>query len=198
MDESFYKRIEFIKKTDDMKRVFRRNVNLDGTTRENDAEHSFHIALMAPVLKDYLKDPATDIEKTVMLCLAHDLVEVYAGDTFCWDKQANKTKSARELDAADKLFSLLPDCDKKKMRALWDEFEEQKTPESLYANALDRFQPFLLNRFTEGHTWRLAKTTYSQAIERFDLIRRVLPPLWEYVEEGLTDAMKKGYIINDR
>ncbi|MCQ2399740.1 MAG: HD domain-containing protein [Clostridia bacterium] len=197
MTDDLLSTIEFIKTVDDMKRILRRNVNLDCVTRENDAEHSWHIALMAMILKDYAKDESTDFSKAVEICIAHDLVEIYAGDTFCWDKKGNETKAEREKNAADKLFSSLPGGQGGYIRGLWEEFEEKKTKESLYANAMDRLQPLILNANTEGHTWKMAGTTISQAMERFGMIKDELPEVWEYVEKVLNEAMEKGWILKD-
>ncbi len=196
MEKDLINSLNFILEVDKMKSVFRRNINLDRRP-ENDAEHSFHIAVMAMTLKNYCAIDGVDFDKAVKMCLAHDLIEIYAGDTFCWDKEAIKSKADRELKSADKLFSMLPADLGNEFRSLWEEFDAVETNTSKYANSMDRLQPFMLNNNTEGFTWRLAHTTMSQAMERFSIIKEVLPKCWEYVDEGLKNGVKKGYIIDD-
>lgn len=197
MEKELKSVLDFILTVDKMKSTFRRNVNLDYRP-ENDAEHSFHIAIMAMSLKDYCVFKNINVDKAVKMCLAHDLIEVYAGDTFCFDSEGNKTKTKREKDSADKLFSPLPEHIGKEFRSLWEEFDAMETEESKYANALDRLQPFMLNANTEGFTWRLAHAKLSQAIDRFYPIKTfMVPEIWDYVMDGLMTGVKKGYLIDD-
>lgn len=196
MESQLQSILDFILTVDKMKSTFRRNVNLDYRP-ENDAEHSFHIAVMAMALKDYCVFKDVNVDKTVKLCLVHDLIEVYAGDTFCFDAEANKTKAKREKEAADKLFNPLPENIGKEFRSLWEEFDAMETNESKYANALDRLQPFMLNNNTEGYTWRLAHATLSQTLDRFYPVKTYIPKVWDYVMEGLNRGVEKGYLIDD-
>ena len=195
--EKFLKQIEFIKTVDEMKAVLRRSLNISTKQRENDAEHSWHIALMAVILQEYA-DSKVDVNHAIKMCLVHDLVEIYAGDTFCWDKEGNLTKEERELEASEKLFTQLPTEQGEYLKNLWLEFDNQLTPTALFANALDRLQPFLLNVEAEGHTWKLAHTTYTQVFKRFALIETALPKAWDFILNNLEMAVAKGWIIDDR
>lgn len=129
------KQIEFIVEVDKLKNIYRQTLLMDGSRNENDAEHSWHLALMAMVLKEYSPEKDLDITKVLTMLLVHDLVEIYAGDTFCYDEKGNLDKASRELAAADKLYSILPPDQGQELRALWDEFEARKTPEALFASS---------------------------------------------------------------
>lgn len=196
-NEIFDKRIEFMLAIDKMKSTYRRNINLDGKN-EDDAQHSWALAMMAMLFKDYAKDKTTDFDKAVKLCLVHDLIEVYAGDTFCWDLKANESKKDRELASADKLFSILPKNQGEEFRSLWEEFDACITKEARYANAIDRIQPFILNLNTGCHTWRIARPKYSQTMKRFGIIKEELPSLWDFVLKGLDKGISLGIIVDDR
>ena len=156
--ENLDRLLKFTIEADKMTHIQRRTLLTDGTRRENDAEHSWHIALMCMIFSEYAKEKP-DAMHSANLCIAHDLIEIYAGDTFAFDKQANKTKSQREYQAADKLFSILPEEQGKKLRSMWEEFEAMETKESKFANCMDRIQPFLHNTLTGGHTWLQGSAT---------------------------------------
>ena len=130
---------------------------IDGSRRENDAEHSWHIAVMALLFSEYATEPV-DVARAAKMCVVHDLIEIYAGDTFAYDLEANKGKAEREAAAADKLFAQLPAEQGAEIRSLWEEFDAMNTPDSKYAACMDRLQPFLHNTLTEGHTWRESGT----------------------------------------
>ena len=180
---------------DEMKRVIRRNLVADGSRRENDAEHSWHFAVAAMVFAEYAQSAQVDISRAIRLALVHDLVEVYAGDTFAYDKEGYETKNQRERDAADKLFSILPEEQGREIRALWEEFEDMETETSMYANSIDRIMPLLLNYRTEGYTWRLRDDINSESVyARMAPIKEGMPPLWEAVCELVEDSVKKGYL----
>src|SRR5690554_4376193 len=147
------KDIQFILELDKMKSILRQTTLIDGSRRENDAEHSWHIAVMAMVLKEYA-DKKIDICKVIKMLLVHDLVEIYAGDTFCYDVEANKDKKERELKAADRIFGMLEEDKGKELRSLWEEFEEMKTKEAIFAASMDRLQPFFNNYYSGGGTWK--------------------------------------------
>jgi putative hydrolase of HD superfamily len=196
-EDGFDKKIEFILEIDKMKSTYRKNINLDGNN-EDDAQHSFMIAVMAMIFKDYAFTKDIDFDKAVKLCLVHDLIEVYAGDTFCWDEKANESKKDREIYSANKLFSLLPMPYKDEIRALWEEFDECATNEAKYANAIDRIQPFILNLNTGGHTWKLAHPKYSQMMKRFSIVKDALPSLWGFILKGIDNGIKNGFVIDDR
>ena len=193
----FDKKVSFILEIDKMKSIFRKNINLDGR-QEDDAQHSFMIAVMAMLFKDYAFTPDINFDKAVKLCLVHDLIEVYAGDTFCWDEKANESKQDRELLSANKLFSLLPTSLGEEIRSLWEEFDACITNEARYANAIDRIQPFILNLNTGGHTWKLAHPKYSQMMKRFLVVKDALPSLWGFILQGIDNGIKNGFVIDDR
>ena len=140
----FEKQISFIMELDKIKKITRQTYLSDGSRKENDAEHSWHLALMAFVLADYANEPI-DVLKTMKMVLLHDVIEIDAGDTYAYDTEGNKTKRERELKAADRIFGLLPEAQQKEYRGLWDEFEAMETPESKFANMLDKVQPLFLN-----------------------------------------------------
>ncbi len=189
----FEKQLSFLIEIDKMKSVFRRTMLIDLTRRENDAEHSWHFALTALVLCEYAKDDV-DITRVIKMALVHDLVEVYAGDTFAYDEAGYADKEERELKAADKIFGMLPDDQRDEFRALWDEFEDFNTKESCYANAIDRLQPFINNYKTDGYTWREGNVNKAQVYKRMGAVRLYAPELWPFLEYVIDDAIEKGYI----
>jgi putative hydrolase of HD superfamily len=148
---------------------------------------------MAVLLAEHA-DPPVDINHVVVMLLVHDLVEIDAGDTFIYDEQALATKTARELQAAERIFGLLPDDQGKRLRALWDEFEAHETPEARFANAIDRLQPLLNNYFTGGETWREPGVNKDRVIARNELIGLGAPRLWAYAEGLIEDAVRKGFL----
>ena len=191
--EKIKKQIEFIITIDEMKNVLRRNLVADASRRENDAEHSWHLAVMAMILEEYSADKV-DISKVMKIALVHDLVEVYAGDTFAYDVKGNEDKLDREIMAAEKLFGMLKDGQGDEIRALWDEFEAKETAESKYANAIDRLQPLILNYLTNGHTWKLGDVHAPQIYKRMDIIRTATPELWHIVEGIISTSIETGLL----
>ncbi len=191
--EKLKNQIAFVIEIDEMKRILRMNLHADGSKRENDAEHSWHLAVMAMLLEEYCSEKV-DIARVIKIALVHDLVEVYAGDTFAYDAKGYEDKDEREKMAADKLFGMLDDEQAAFFRALWDEFEEKSTPESRYANAVDRLQPLLLNYLTDGHTWKLGDVHAPQILKRMDIIRTATPELWHIVEGIIETSIKKGIL----
>lgn len=194
MTDKLKSQLGFLMEIDEMKKVLRRNLIKDGSRRENDAEHSWHFAVAAMVLAEYA--PAKiDVGHVVKMALVHDLVEVYAGDTFAYDADGYEDKEKREQEAADKLFSILPQGQREEIRALWEEFEEIKTDESKYANSLDRFMPLMLNFVTKGHTWKLRDDITKESVyKRMAPIEKGIPPLWEIVEKIINESIKRGYL----
>ncbi len=190
----FQKQIEFILEADKLKHTLRRTVLLDRSRRENSAEHSWHIALTVLVLSEYAGEKNIDLFRVLKMLVVHDLVEIDAGDTYCYDDLGREDQSRREQIAADRIFNILPDDQAKAFRKLWDEFEARATPESRFANALDRLQPFLHNYFTEGQTWQENKVKSNQVIARMQPVEDGSPDLWNYVRELIDDAVKKGYL----
>ena len=191
--DRFSEQLNFLKEIDRMKTVYRRNVVIDRSRQEDDASHSWHMAMFALVLKEYAPE-GTDLYTVVKMCLVHDLVEVYAGDTFCYDAEGNKDKAVRERLAADKLFALLPEEQGKEFRELWEEFDAPSTKEGWFAAALDRLQPFLLNYHTEGHTWHLAKVTRDDLLNRMAPVKEGMPGEWDRVVAMIDDAIERGFV----
>ena len=168
--------LSFLVEADKLKSVLRRTLLTDGSRQENSAEHSWHLVLTAMVLEEYAAEPV-DMSKALRMLIVHDLVEIDAGDTFAFDAKGNATKSERETRGADRLFGLLPGDLGSELRALWEEFEGQATPESRFANAVDRVQPFLQNKVNRGGTWRIHNLTREQVLARMDPIRTALAPI---------------------
>jgi len=195
MDERFERQLQFLIEIDKMKSVFRRTILIDRSRRENDAEHSWHFAVMAMLLYEHCKDQSVDINRVIRMALVHDLIEIYAGDTFAYDAAGNADKRQREQDAADKLFALLPPDQGAEIRALWEEFDAEQTPDAQYACAIDRLQPFVNNIMTEGHSWKKNGITAAQVYQRMEPIRIAMPDIWDFVTSSVGDFVKKGYLI---
>ena len=186
--------MRFLVEVDKMKSVYRRTILIDKTRRESDAEHSWHLALMAMLLAEYADPEKVDCARVIRMALVHDLIEIYAGDTFAYDVQGNQDKRQRETEAADKLFALLPEDQAAEIRALWEEFDAMETPDAQYAAAIDRLQPFLNNYLTQGHTWGLGGVKSAQVYERMDPIRVALPEVWPFVDKMIQESIEKGYL----
>lgn len=185
--------IQFILEIDRLKQILRQTLLTDGSRRENSAEHSWHLAMMAMLLAEYAPQPI-DLLRVIKMLLIHDLVEIDAGDTFCYDLQGNQTKADRELQAADRIFGLLPSDQNSELRILWSEFEAQQTPEAQFAAALDRLQPMLHNQQTQGGTWRLHGITRAQVLARMQPVKAGTPQLWSFVEEAIDACVTAGYL----
>ena len=192
--DRFRRQIEFILEADKLKNVLRKTILMDRSRRENSAEHSWHIALTVLILSEYTKDLDVDLFRVMKILLVHDLIEIDAGDTYCYDDQGRKDQDRREKKAADRIFNLLPADQATTLRELWDEFEERKTPESRFANALDRLQPFLHNYFTEGQTWQENNIRSAQVKSRMQPVDDGAPVLWKYVSSLIDDGVKKGFL----
>ena len=186
--------MRFLVEVDKMKSVYRRTILIDKTRRESDAEHSWHFALMAMLLAEYADPEKVGCARVIRMALVHDLIEIYAGDTFAYDVQGNQDKRQRETEAADKLFALLPEDQAAEIRALWEEFDAMETPDAQYAAAIDRLQPFLNNYLTQGHTWGLGGVKSAQVYERMDPIRVALPEVWPFVDKMIQESIEKGYL----
>lgn len=163
--ERFSRQKDFILEIDKDKNILRQTHLTNHGRRENDAEHEWHMAVMAYLLKEYSNEPI-DIAHTMMMCLIHDIVEIDAGDTYAYDEEGKKTQKAREMKAEDRIFSLLPDDQKKEMMDLFDEFEANETPEAKFAHAMDNLQPLLLNDSNGGGDWRAHQVTYEAVLGR--------------------------------
>ncbi len=185
--------ISFIECLDQLKLVLRQNLVMDESRRENSAEHSWHIATMAMVLSEYAPQSLNQLRVLKMLLL-HDVIEIEAGDTFCFDVEGNRDKEEREQRAADQLFGLLPADQGAEFRTIWDEFETGETPEARFANSLDRFQVLLQNFNTRGGTWRIHDIEKARVIQRMLPIKEGAPALWPLVERYLDEACIKGFL----
>ena len=192
--DRFKQQIEFILEIDQLKHVLRKTILMDQSRRENSAEHSWHIALTVMVLSEYARDTDIDFFRVMKMLLIHDLVEIDAGDTYCHDEEGKRDQAERERLAADRIFNLLPPDQAGTFRDLWDEFEESKTPESRFANALDRVQPFLHNYFTRGRTWQENEIKREQVKVRMQPVGDGAPVLGRYVSSLIDNAVEKGYL----
>lgn len=192
-DERLSKQIQFIVEVDKLKHIFRQNIVIGTTRNENDAEHSWHLAIMAMMLNEYSKVPV-DVLQVIKMVVIHDLVEIYAGDTYCYDVKSNEDKAEREEKAAEKLFSMLPEDQSEEIWNLWREFEGLKTPEAKFAACLDRVQPLILNYNSNGHTWRRPGVTSEMVLKRNEVLKENAPKLWEYAKEIIEDSIKRGYL----
>ena len=185
--------LRFTAEIDKMTSILRRTMLIDGSRRENDAEHSWHIALMAMIFQEYTAEPV-DISRAVKMCIVHDLIEIYAGDTFAYDIAGNADKAEREAAAADKLFAHLPLEQGDEIRSLWEEFDAMQTPDAKYAACMDRLQPFLHNTLTEGHTWVESGTARPSVEKRMAIIKDFMPEVYKWVEKNLDNAVEKGWL----
>ncbi len=179
--------MKFILEIDKQKSIIRQNYLSDGSRRENDSEHSWHLAMMVSVLAEYFV--GVDILKTIKMVLIHDLVEIYAGDTFAYDEQGYLDKDERERQAADKLFSLLPTDQEKEYKELWREFEAMETNEAIFAASVDRIQPLLLNSACGGKMWKLRKVTMEMVLARNKLVLERTP---EAIARFVRDRISKA------
>ncbi len=192
--ERFKRQIEFILEADQLKKIARKTTLLDVSRQENSAEHSWHIALLVLILSEYANHRQLDMLHVIKLLLIHDLVEIDAGDTYCYDEVGGRDQRKREIEAAERIFKILPEDQAIALRALWNEYEAKDTPESKFANALDRVQPFLHNYFTRGHTWQKYGIQKNQVIERMQPVREGSHFLWEYVLSLIDDAVQRGFL----
>ncbi len=185
--------LAFLREVDALKHVLRRAPLMNGSRRENSAEHSWHIALAALVLADYADDPV-DVNKVIRMLLVHDIVEIDAGDTFAYDQTGKVSQSARETIAADRLFGLLPGDQAGDLRGLWAEFEAKQTPEARFANAVDRLLPVLHNFAAGGGVWRSNGVNRAMVVERMRPLADNSTALWAWVNDLLAEAVRRGYL----
>ena len=191
--ERFEKQLAFILEVDKEKNILRQS-HLSGYVRqENDAEHSWHIAMMIYLLKEYANEEF-DVAKAMMMALIHDVVEIDAGDTYAYDTKALETQKEREKKAADRIFGLLPDDQKEHLMELFEEFEEGKSPESRIAHVMDNLQPILLNDCNNGKDWRLHEVNKTQVLNRQKSSQLGSIEIWEFAKELIERNVKKGNI----
>jgi len=196
MDERMKRQMSFLLEIDRMKEIQRQTYLADGTRRENDAEHSFHLAVMAYLLAEYCEEKV-DREKAMMMGLVHDMVEIDAGDTYAYDPEGAKTKEEREMKAADRIFGMLPDDQGSKLRALWNEFEERKTPEAEFVNTLDRLQPILLTDAADGKSWKEHGVRRSWVEKRNQISGENCSELGKLVHELIHKNVESGNIKDE-
>ena len=193
MDERLKKQLAFAREIDKEKNIFRQT-HLSGRGRNvNDAEHAWHMAVMAYLLREYSNEEI-DIAKVMLMCLIHDIVEIDAGDTYAYDEDGLKTQQAREDAAKERIFSLLPEEQKQELTALFDEFTAHETAESKFAHAMDNLQPLLLNNSNNGGDWKQHQVTVSQIYKRQSKTRLGSEKLFEVTEQIIEDNIRKGNI----
>jgi putative hydrolase of HD superfamily len=192
-EERLKKQIEFIEEIDKVKQIYRKTILMDGSRNENDAEHSWHLGVMAILLSEYA-GKRIDLLKVIKMVLIHDIVEIDAGDTYCYDEEAGLDKREREERAADRIFNILPPDQAKEFRDLWEEFEECKTPEARFAASLDRFQPLLHNYKTCGVSWKEHGITKDMVLKRNTLIAEGAPDLWDFTRKIIDDSVEEEYL----
>lgn len=196
MDERLKKQLAFALEIDKEKNIFRQT-HLSGHGRnENDAEHAWHMAIMAYVLREYSNEKI-DVAKVMLMCLIHDIVEIDAGDTYAYDAEKLKTQTAREDAAKERIFSLLPDEQKEELIALFDEFEAFETPESKFAHAMDNLQPLMLNNSNGGADWKEHEVTAQQVYGRQSKTRLGSETLFEVVDSIIQKNIANGQIRED-
>lgn len=193
--DRFKRQVEFLLEIDRLKSTLRQTILLDRSRHENSVEHSWHIALSVSIFSEYAQGDGIDLCRVIRMLLIHDLVEIDAGDTYCYDEGAKIDQRDREHRAADRIFGLLPEDQAEALRKLWDEFEAGETAEARYACALDRFQAFLHNYFTRGQVWRQHRIRRHQVIERMQPVGKGAPLLWDYVCTLIDDAVQKGFLL---
>lgn len=191
MEERLRKQLSFALEIDKEKNIFRQT-HLSGHGRnENDAEHAWHMAIMAYLLREYSNE-AIDIAKVMLMCLIHDIVEIEAGDTYAYDNEQKKTQKAREDAAKEKLYALLPEDQKQEMIALFDEFEAYETPESKFAHAMDNLQPILLNNSNNGGDWKEHQVSADQVYGRQSKTKLGSEKLFQVIDAIIQENIQKG------
>ena len=194
--ERLQQQLDFLLEIDQLKQVERQTAITGGSRRENTAEHSWHLAMYALILQEW-SNAEVDIAHVLTLCLVHDIVEIDAGDTFAYDTTGYADKEEREQKAADRLFGILPDDQRDRLRALWNEYEAQETPASQFANAVDRMQPAILNHQAGDESpWKRHGVSYQQAVKRLSPIGDGATELWSYTQTLINQARERGNLTD--
>ncbi|MBP3622304.1 MAG: HD domain-containing protein [Lachnospiraceae bacterium] len=196
MNDRLKKQMEFILEVDKLKKIGRQTYLSDASRKENDAEHSWHLALMAVLLAEHSNEDI-DILKVITMVLIHDLVEIDAGDTYAYDEVGKASQRKREEAAADRIFNILPEDQARYMRNLWEEFEAQETSEAKFARTLDNAQPVMLNDATDGLAWREHEVKLNQVMGRNKNTHKGSQDIWEYVQNIFIKNVSKGNIIEE-
>ena len=196
MDERLKQQMDFILEVDKVKNIMRQTYLADGKRKENDAEHSWHLALMAVLLKEYANEEV-DLAKVIPMVLVHDLVEIDAGDTYAYDEAGAATMEEREKKAADRIYGILPKDQGKWLYGLWQEFEAYETPEAKFAHVLDNSQPLFLNDASDGISWTEHGVKKSQIYKRNRRTGEGSEKIWEYMQELIEKHIRLGHVIDD-
>lgn len=190
------KQLQFILEIDKVKKIIRQTPLSDASRKENDAEHSWHIALMAYLLQEYVEEPG-EVSKVMLMVLIHDLVEIDAGDTYAYDEEGAKTKDERERKAADHIFGMLPEDQGMYLKALWEEFEAYETAEAKYAHLLDNFQPLLLNDAAGGISWTEHQVKKSQIYKRNEKVEETSATIWKCMQDKIDKHIQAGHVLDE-
>jgi putative hydrolase of HD superfamily len=196
MNETSKRQIDFIKEVDKIKSIYRKTIIVDGSKYENDAEHSWHVALAAIVLKEYVDDKELNIEKVLKMSLIHDMIEIDAGDTFAYGNMEPSEKYKKEKQAAIRIFSILPEIQRDEFISLWEEFEQGISNDARYANALDGLLPILHAYYTKGLQWKRLGITSEKILSKNSKIEKVSKTLWECIKYIIEDSVEKDYLNN--
>lgn len=188
-----YKQLEFIHEIDKIKFILRRTRLFNSDRRENDAEHSWHLALMAMVLEEHANEPV-NILRVIKMVLIHDIVEIDAGDVFFYDKTQNHDNRPEEYQAAQRIFGLLPADQAEELIGLWEEFEEQKSFDAKFGRVLDRLEPLLQNASNKGGTWKEHDVRFNEVLASKLVMKEAASPLWEYVNQLLEECVEQGIL----
>lgn len=191
--EDLLKQIEFIKEIDKLKYIQRRTRLFNSDRNENDAEHSWHLAMMAVILSKH-SNVEIDVLKVVKMVLIHDIVEIDAGDTFLYDTTKNHTNTDEELLAAKRIFGLLPDAQRDELIAVWEEFEAGETAEAKFAKTMDRLEPLLQNASNQGGTWKEFDVDYQKVYDKKSVMKHGSASIWNYAENLINDSVEKGIL----
>lgn len=191
--DNLLKQVNFIKEIDKLKYIQRKTKLFNSDIHENDAEHSWHLAMMAIVLVEHANKPI-DILKVLKMVLIHDIVEIDAGDTFLYDTSKNHVNTEEELLAAERIFGMLPKELAEEFIAIWKEFEDGKTDEAKFAKAMDRFEPLLQNTSNNGGTWAEFNVPYQKVYEKKKVIKKGSQSIWQYAEKLINESVEKGIL----
>lgn len=195
-EERLKKQMDFLLEVDKLKFITRQTYLSDGKRKENDGEHSWHLALMAVLLSEYSNEKV-DLVKVITMVLIHDIVEIDAGDTYAYDAVGNQSKREREVKAADRIFNILPEDQAKKFRQLWEEFEAYETPEAKFAHVCDNVQPLMLNDATDGLAWREHDVKKSQVLQRNSRTGEGSQVMMGYINKILDKNVESGNLKDE-
>ncbi len=191
--ENLLKQIDFIKEIDKVKYIQRKTKLFNSDRNENDAEHSWHLALMAIVLMEH-SNKSIDLLKVIKMVLIHDIVEIDAGDTFIYDTLKDHSNTNEERLAANRIFGLLPTAQAEELIAIWEEFEAGETDEAKFAKTMDRLEPLLQNTSNDGGTWKEFDVSYEKVHQKKSVIKEGSEPIWDFAEQLINDSVEKGIL----